>query len=158
MVIQHGGEQVVGCADGVKIAGEVQVDVFHGDDLGVAAACRAAFDAEHRPERGLAHGNDGLLADAVECVGEPDGERGFAFACGRGVDGGYQYQFAALVGQSESVGRVDFGFVFAVLLQIIGRDAKLGGDLGNGLQGGGLGDFYIGLHGGIPCDGLWRTG
>ena len=131
----------------MKIAGEVQVDVFHGDDLGVAAARRAAFDAEHGAQRWLAHGNNGLLANAVERVGEPDGERGFAFACGRGVDGGYEYQFAALVGQPESVGRVDFGFVFAVLLQIIGRDAELVGDLGDGLQGGGLGDLNVGLHG-----------
>ena len=147
VVVQHGGEQVVGCADGVEIAGEVQVDVFHGDDLRVAAARRAAFDAEHGPERRLAHGNHGLLADAVERVGEPDGERGFAFACGRGIDGGYQYQLAALVRQPESIGGVDFGFVFAVLLQIVGRNAELGGDLGDGLQGGGLGDLNVGLHG-----------
>ena len=110
------------------------------------------------PERGFAHGNDGLLADAVECVGESDGERGFAFACGRGVDGSYENQFAVFVRQPESVGGIDFGFVFAVLLQIVGRDAELGGDSGDGLQRSGLGDLNVGLHGGIPCDGLWRTG
>ena len=30
MVIQHGGQQVVGSADGVEVAGEVEVDVLHG--------------------------------------------------------------------------------------------------------------------------------
>ena len=54
VVVQHGGQQVVGSADGVEIAGEVQVDVLHGDDLGVAAAGRAALDAEHGAERWLA--------------------------------------------------------------------------------------------------------
>ena len=30
VVIEHGGEQVVRRADGVEVAGEVQVDILHG--------------------------------------------------------------------------------------------------------------------------------
>ena len=39
-------EQIVGDTNGVEVAGEVEVDVLHGHDLGVAAAGRAALDAE----------------------------------------------------------------------------------------------------------------
>ena len=49
VVVEHGGQQVVGRADGVQIAGEVQVDVLHGHHLRIAAAGRAALDAEHGP-------------------------------------------------------------------------------------------------------------
>ncbi len=52
VVIQHGAAQVVGRGHGVNIAGEVQVDVLHGQHLGVSAAGGAAFDAEHRTEEG----------------------------------------------------------------------------------------------------------
>lgn len=44
--VQLGGEQVVGSRDGVDVAGEVEVEGLHGDDLGVPAAGGAALDAE----------------------------------------------------------------------------------------------------------------
>ena len=63
MVIEHGGEQVIRRTDGVKVAGEVQVDVFHRQNLGIAAACRAAFNTKHRTQRRLAQGNNRVFAD-----------------------------------------------------------------------------------------------
>ena len=62
VVIQHRGEQVVRGAYGVEVAGEVQVYVLHGHDLGVAAARGAALDAEYGAERGLAQRGHGALA------------------------------------------------------------------------------------------------
>lgn len=84
-VVGHGREQHMGRRDGVEIAGKVQVDVFHGDDLGVAAACSAAFDAEAGSQGRFAQGDDGLLTDFGEALGQADGGRGFAFAGGVGV-------------------------------------------------------------------------
>src|SRR5699024_11635097 len=49
-VVDHGRQQVVGGADGVDVAGEVEVDVLHRHDLGVAAAGRAARSEEHTSE------------------------------------------------------------------------------------------------------------
>ena len=49
--VDHRREQVVGGADRVDVAGEVEVEVLHRDDLGQAAAGRAALDPEHRTER-----------------------------------------------------------------------------------------------------------
>ena len=65
VVVQHGGQQVVGRADGVEIAGEVEVDVLHGHHLGVAAAGGAALDAEHRAQGGLPQGDHGVFAQTV---------------------------------------------------------------------------------------------
>ena len=48
VVVQNGTQQVVGSGDGVHIAGEVQVDVLHRNDLCIAAAGSTALDAEYR--------------------------------------------------------------------------------------------------------------
>ena len=48
--LEHRREKVVRGADRVDIAGEVEVQVLHRDDLRVAAAGRAALDPEHRAE------------------------------------------------------------------------------------------------------------
>lgn len=83
-IIHHGRQEHVGRGDGMKIPGEMQVDVFHRDDLGVAAARRAALDAEHRAEGGLTQADHGLLADLVERVGQADGGGGLALAAAWG--------------------------------------------------------------------------
>ena len=48
MVVKHGGQQVVGRADGVHVSGKMEVNVLHGHHLGVTAAGGAPFDAENR--------------------------------------------------------------------------------------------------------------
>src|SRR5262249_45110750 len=68
VVVDKGGQQVVGSADGVEIAGEVEVDVLHRHDLGVAAAGGAALHAKAGAEAGLTQADDSLLADPVKPV------------------------------------------------------------------------------------------
>ena len=94
VIIQHGGQQVVGRADGVEIAGEMEVDVLHRHHLRVAAAGCAALDAEHRPQRGFPEGGNGVFAQPPQAVGQTDGGGGLALACGRGIDGRHQNQLA----------------------------------------------------------------
>ena len=53
-VVEERAGEVVGGPDGVDVAGQVEVEVLHRDDLAVAAAGRAALDPEDRPERRLA--------------------------------------------------------------------------------------------------------
>ena len=48
VVVDHRRQQVVRRGDGVEVAGEVQVEQLHRDHLAVAAAGRAALDAEGR--------------------------------------------------------------------------------------------------------------
>jgi hypothetical protein len=78
--VEHRGEQVVGGADRVDVAGEVEVEVLHRHDLRHAAAGGAALDAEHRAERRLAQASHRALADRAHALGEPDERRRLALA------------------------------------------------------------------------------
>ena len=146
VVVEHGGKQIVGRADGVEVAGEVQVDVFHRQNLRITAARRAALDAEHGAQRRFAHGDHGLFADVVQCVGQADGYRGLAFARRGRIDGGYQNQTAFPVGQGKGFGGIDFRFVVAVWLKLVLADAQLGGNFAYRADGGFAGDFGIGFE------------
>ena len=88
VVVDHRGQQVVRGGDRVHVAGQVQVQHLHRDDLAVAAARGAALDAERRPHRRLPDGDRGPLADVAERLAEPDGRGGLALAeRGRGDRG-----------------------------------------------------------------------
>ena len=50
MVVEHGCQEIVCGADGVEVAGEVEVYVLHRDDLCVAASGSSSLYAENRPE------------------------------------------------------------------------------------------------------------
>ena len=86
VVVEHRGEEVCRRADRVKVAGEVEVDVLHRDDLGIAAAGGPALHAEDRAERRLAQRNTRAFSDAAQAVGEADGRGGFALARRGGRD------------------------------------------------------------------------
>ena len=62
-VVEERAGEVVGGADGVDVAGQVEVEVLHRDDLAVAAAGGPALDPEDRPERWLADADRRLVAD-----------------------------------------------------------------------------------------------
>ena len=94
VVVEQSGEQIVRRGDGMKIAGEVQIDIFHRHDLRVAAAGGTALDAERRAQRRLADAQHRLLADVIERVGQSHRGRGLALACGRRVDGANQNELA----------------------------------------------------------------
>ena len=94
-VVEERARQVVGRADGVDVAGEVEVEVLHRDDLAVASAGGAALDPEDRTERWLADAHGGLVADRIEALGQADGRRGLALAERRRGDGGHHDVLAA---------------------------------------------------------------
>src|SRR5690606_57194 len=94
MIVENGRTEVVGRRDRVDVAGEMEVDVLHGDDLSVAASGGATLDTETRPQRRLAQRTDGLLADLVEPHAEPNVRGGLAFTGRSGCDGGAEHQLA----------------------------------------------------------------
>ena len=132
VVVEHRREQVVGGADGVEVAREVQVDVLHGDDLGVAAARRASLDAEHRAERRLAQRHRALDAAAAQAVGQADRRGGLSLARRGGVDGGDQHQLGVVVRRLVQQRVVDFGLVESVRDDVLPIDACFASDLGDG--------------------------
>ena len=50
VIIDGCGQEVVGSRNGMHVAGKMQVDVFHRQDLGVTTAGSTAFDAEYRTQ------------------------------------------------------------------------------------------------------------
>src|SRR5256885_5950626 len=78
MRVQDGGDEVVRGADRVDVSGEVQVDLFHREDLGSPSAGRASFRAEDRAERRLADRDDALLPEAIKRLTESDRREGLA--------------------------------------------------------------------------------
>ena len=144
-VVDHGGQQVVGRADGVDVAGEVEIDVLHGYDLRIAAAGRAALNAEHRAEGRLAQAEHRFLAEGVHRVRQTNARRRLALARRRGADGGHQDELAfRFVAFGELV--VDLGLVVAVGDDVLALQAQLGCDLGDRLHFGGLCNFDVAQH------------
>ncbi len=126
VVVDHRGEQVVRRADGVNIAGEMEVDLLHRQGLGIAAAGGAALDAEARAHARLAQAHHRLLAEAVERIAEPDRRRRLAFAGrGRGDRGDEDQPGLRPIRQRAQIVERDLGLVFAVGLDRVGRDAEL---------------------------------
>src|SRR5437867_2788062 len=64
-------DQVVRGADRVDVSREVEVDLLHGEDLGLAAARGPSFRPEDGPERRLSDRDDRPRADAVQRLAQP---------------------------------------------------------------------------------------
>ncbi len=125
MVVDQRRQQSVRRGDGVKVSVEMQVDVFHGNDLRPPAAGSAAFHPEARPERRLAQTHHGVDADFVETVGEADACGRLALARRGRRDRRHQHQLAVrLVLQRVDVVQRDFRLEMSVRNERVGRNAK----------------------------------
>ena len=118
VVVQHRRQQVVGRADGVEVPGEVEVDVLHGDHLGIAAAGGTALDAEHRSQGRLPQCHHGVFADPPQAVRQAHRGGGLALSRRGGGDGGHQHQFAVRPVRLLQKPVVDLGLVPAIGLKI----------------------------------------
>ena len=143
-VVEHGRDEVVGRADGVEVTGEVQVDVLHGNDLGIAAAGGAALDAKHGAEGRLAQAEHRLAARKVHGISQTDGGRGLALACRRRVDGRNEDKLC-LGGHILHGVDVNLGLGAAVVLELVFGEAGLGRNLADGKHRGFLRDLDIAL-------------
>ena len=135
VVVEHRGEHVVGARDRVEVAGEVEVELLHRHDLRVAAARRAALDAERRPHRRLADRDDPALADVRERLPEADRGGRLALAQRRRGDRGHDDVLRARpVGHRLDGVQLDLRDVVAVHLQQLERQVHLPGHVVQGLQ------------------------
>ena len=78
----------------MEIAGKVQVDILHRNDLCVTAAGGAALDAEHGSQGGLAQCDRYLFPDPGKTVRKSDCRCGFSLAGRGGRDRGDKHQFS----------------------------------------------------------------
>src|SRR5690606_11901748 len=100
-------------------------DVLHRQHLRVPAARRAALDAEHGTEAGLAQAQDDLPVPEPQPVRQPHRRRALPLACRRGVDAGDQDQLAGLAGAPLDGVQVDLGLVATVGLDLVLAEAQL---------------------------------
>ena len=97
MVVEHGGQQVIGGADSMEVTGKVQVDILHGDDLSPAAAGSAALNAKDGAERRLAQGHGTLDAASAQAIGQTDGRGGLTLARRRWVDSSHENELGLVI-------------------------------------------------------------
>jgi hypothetical protein len=107
VVVDERSGEVVRRAHRVDVAGEVEVEVLHRNDLAVAAASGPALDPEHRSERRLADRHGRAPADAVQALGKPDGRGRLALSEGCRADRGDDHVLAARAGCLDSTDPVE---------------------------------------------------
>ena len=144
-------EQVVGGRDRVQVAGEVEVQVLHRDDLRVAAAGSAALDPEHRPERRLAEREHRPAAELAEPLRERDGRRRLALArrCRRDRGDVDDLPVRAVCEPLED-GEIDLRLVPPVELELVRLDAGLLCDVRDRAERCFLRDLEARAHRSIP--------
>jgi hypothetical protein len=132
--IDRGRQKIVRRDDGVNVAGQMEIEFFHRNDLAVAAAGRAAFDAERGALAGLADaGEDFLPQVRAQRLAEADRGGGFAFAQRSGRDRGHHDVFSVgRILQPVANREMHFGFGLAVEVQFFGKNTGFGGDLAMG--------------------------
>ncbi len=123
--VDHRCEQVVGRADRVDVAGEVEVDLLHRHHLCAPAAGATALEAEDRPERGLPQAEHRLLADRAEPLGERDRGRRLALPePGRRHRRDRDDPAVGHPGKPVDRGELDLGSVRAVREHLVGLESK----------------------------------
>ncbi len=79
--VERSRQKVIGSRDRVDIAGQVQIEIFHGDYLAVSAAGRATLDTKGGALAGLANGGDHLVAQvSAQRLAEADRRGGLSLA------------------------------------------------------------------------------
>src|SRR5699024_4010865 len=112
MVVDQGGESVVGDLDRMEVAGEVEVDVLHRDQLGVAAVGGGARGGQDGAQGRLAQGGHGAMPGGGEGVGQAHGGGRLALPGGGGGHGGDQDELRAGAGLDHPA-HADLGLVGA---------------------------------------------
>ncbi len=70
VIVDQRRQKIMRGRDGVKVAREVKVDIFHRPDLGVAAARGSALHAEARAKARLAQGGGDADAETAERIAQ----------------------------------------------------------------------------------------
>ena len=118
MVIKHRGAKVIRSTYRMKITREVQIDVLHGNNLRISAACGSAFNAKNRSERRFAECQHCLVSRLIKCIRQTNRGGSLALPCRSRVDGRYQNKLAALrrIGKET---RIDLCLVTTIRLKKI---------------------------------------
>ena len=146
MIVQHCRKQIICGADRMKISRKMQVDLLHGNNLGVSASRSSSFYSEHRAQRRFPERNYGTLPKLAKSICQSDGRRRFSFSGRRRRNGSYQHKLSPLCLRTLRQGkRIDFCFIFSIMLQTTLRDSRSLCDFGDRPDRRRPGDFDITL-------------
>ncbi len=141
-------QQVVGSSDGVDVTGQVQVEVLHGDDLGVTTASSPAFDAKSRSLGWLTDASDHAAAQmGTDRLAQTNRSRGLPFAKRRGSNGSYVNIFPIRrILQTLQHLQLDFCLVIAIKFKFARQQTHFFCNLSDGFESSSLGDIDISRH------------
>ena len=124
VVIHHSSEKVVCSSDRMEIAREMKIDIFHRDDLRIAAAGSTALDAHAWTEGWFTETDHRLLAELRQSLPKADCGRSLAFTGRCRRDRRHKDQLAIrFFFQLSGEFQRDLCFVMAVVFQFLCRDA-----------------------------------
>jgi lipoate-protein ligase A len=66
VIVQHGCQKIVSSSNRVYVTGKMQINIFHGDHLGITPARCSSFNTKTRPQGRFPQSYDGFLANPVE--------------------------------------------------------------------------------------------
>ena len=127
VIVQERGGEIMRRANRVDVTGEVQVELFHWDDLAVASASGAALNAEDRTEARLADRHRCLLPNHVKPLRKADCGGGLPFAERRWRDRSHHHVLAARAELLHALDRLngDFRLGATVRLHLIWGEPKI---------------------------------
>ena len=86
MIVQHRCQQVIGGSDRMEVSGKVEIQILHGNNLGVSASGCPSFDPKAGAERRLAQRDQGLLPHLCHRFSKSDCRSRLSLSCGGRVD------------------------------------------------------------------------
>ena len=131
--IDSGGQEIVCGADGVKITGQMQVQIVHRHDLRIPTTGPTSLDPEGRTERRLTDCSDRALADHTQRLAQPNRGECLAFAQLSGGDSGDDDVLRPVGPWTSRRGGIemDLGLRLPVQIDIRRRQPHVAGDLCN---------------------------
>src|SRR5439155_9142037 len=144
-VVEERRGEVVRGTDRMVVAGEMEVEVLHRDDLRVAAARGSALDPEDRAQGRLADRHRGAPADLVQALRETDRRGRLALPEGRRADRRDDDVLAVRPLRLESAdrGQTDLRLRGPIELGLVGPKAELRGHLQDRPRRDGPGDLQV---------------
>ena len=127
MVVQEGGQQVVGRSNSMEITCKVQVQILHGNHLGIPASGSSALNAKAGAKGRLSEGDDGFPAKLCHGLSQSHGRGRLSLSGGSGIDGGHKDELPVLSVLDLFPEFIrEFCFVLSVELQVLLRDTDGG--------------------------------
>lgn len=135
VIVNERREQIVRSRDRMGIAGKMEIDLFHGDDLCPASARSASLNPEHRTKGRLAKRHNGAMAKTTEPHGQSYGSRRLSFSQRCRVYGCNQ-DITSLRSMLEPIqgGEGNFAHVPSVGMDFIWREPQELADFLNGTK------------------------